>query len=46
MMEAVLLLAAMAQKFHCALVPGHPVTPWPSITLRPKHGIKMVVSRR
>ncbi|HLQ10336.1 MAG TPA: cytochrome P450, partial [Ktedonobacteraceae bacterium] len=46
MMEAVLLLASMAQKFHCALVPGHPVIPWPSITLRPKHGIKMVVSRR
>jgi cytochrome P450 len=46
MMEAVLLLASMVRKFHCALVPGHPVTPWPSITLRPKHGIKMVVSRR
>ncbi len=30
MMETVLLLATMVQKFHLKLVPGHPVVPWPS----------------
>src|ERR1700692_360394 len=46
MMEATLLLAAMAQKFTMSLVPGHPVEPLASVTLRPKHGIKMILSRR
>jgi cytochrome P450 len=43
MAEATLLLAAIAQRFHLALVPGHPVEIFPSITLRPKHGIRVVV---
>jgi len=30
MMETVLLLATMVQKFHLKLVPGHPVVTWPS----------------
>jgi cytochrome P450 len=46
MMEATLLLATIAQRFQLRLVPGHPVVPVPSITLRPRHGIKAVVYRR
>jgi cytochrome P450 len=46
MMEAMLLLAAIAQKFHLDLVPGHPTAPLPSITLRPKHGIRMRLHER
>lgn len=39
MIEAALLLATLAQKIRLDLVPGHPVVPQPSITLRPRHGI-------
>ena len=46
MMEATLLLAAMAQKYAMQLVPGHPVEPLASVTLRPKHGIKVVLRKR
>jgi cytochrome P450 len=46
MMEAVLLLATIAQKFQLKLAPGHPVVPEPMISLRPKHGMKMVVIER
>ncbi len=42
-MEANLLLAAIAQRFHLRLVPGHPVAPLPGITLRPKHGMRMSI---
>ncbi len=40
-MEANLLLAAIAQRFQLRLVPGHPVAALPSITLRPRHGMRM-----
>jgi cytochrome P450 len=46
MMEAMLVLATVAQQFRLALVPDHPVTPWPSLTLRPRHGIQVVLARR
>ena len=46
MMEAVLLLATIAQRFRVRLVPGHPVELLPSITLRPKHGIRVQLERR
>ena len=46
MMEAVLILATMAQKFRVQLVPHHPVEIWPTITLRPKHGIKVALKKR
>jgi cytochrome P450 len=46
MMEAVLVLATIAQKFRVRLVPGHAVTLWPTITLRPRNGIKAVLTRR
>ncbi|MCA1992973.1 MAG: cytochrome P450 [Coleofasciculus sp. S288] len=45
-MEAVLLLATITQKFHLSLVPGQDLTPWPAFTLRPKHGIKMVLNEQ
>jgi len=45
MMEATLVLAAIAQKFRFRLVPGHPVQPVPSITLRPKYGVKMILHK-
>jgi cytochrome P450 len=46
MIEATLLLAMVQKQFHLELVPGHPVEPLPSITLRPKHGIRVSVHRR
>lgn len=42
MLEATLLLAMIQQRFHLELVPGHPVEPLPSVTLRPKHGIRVI----
>jgi cytochrome P450 len=46
MMEATLLLATIAQRFRFRAVPGHPVVPVPSFTLRPKHGILMTFEAR
>lgn len=46
MIEAVLLLATMAQEFGLGLAPGHEVRPWASITLRPRTGIRCVVKSR
>lgn len=45
-MEAVLLLTTIAQEFHFTFVPGQALTPWPAFTLRPKQGIKMMLSER
>ena len=44
-MEANLLLATIAQRFHLSLVPGHPVVPQPGITLRPRHGMRMTMTK-
>ena len=41
MMEAVLLLVTIAQRFRLRPVASHPVVPVPSFTLRPKHGLRM-----
>lgn len=41
LMEAQLIVAAIAQKYRLELVPGHVVAPEPVITLRPRHGILM-----
>jgi len=46
MMEMVLILAAIAQRFHFTLAPGQEVTPWPTFTLRPRNGISAVVQER
>ena len=44
--EAILMLATLAQRWRASLVPGHPVVLQPMITLRPKHGMRMVLERR
>ena len=46
LMELALVTAAVAQHFRFRLVPGHPVVPEPLVTLRPKHGIRMLVEAR
>ncbi len=43
MMEATLILATIAQKFKLELLSEHPVVPFPSMTLRPKYGIKVLI---
>jgi cytochrome P450 len=45
-MEAVLVLATIAQRFRLSLVPGQRITPTPYVTLRPEPGIRMLVARR
>jgi cytochrome P450 len=45
-MEAVLVLATLAQKWKLRLVPGHRVEPQPLITLRPHYGMRMEVEAR
>jgi cytochrome P450 len=45
-MESLLVLATVAQKYRLRLVPGHPVEPEPLITLRPRYGLKMELERR
>ena len=45
MMEACLLLAAIAQSFRLTLEPGQRVTPTPYVTLRTEPGIRMRLSR-
>ncbi|MDJ0632748.1 MAG: cytochrome P450 [Xenococcaceae cyanobacterium MO_188.B29] len=42
MMEATLILAMVAQKFRLTLIPDQSIELLPSITLRPKHGVKMM----
>jgi cytochrome P450 len=44
--EAALLLATIAQRFRLTLVPGHPIELLASITLRPKHGIRVRLAGR
>ena len=46
LMEGVLILATLAQRWKLSLVPNHPVEPEPLITLRPKFGMKMNVEPR
>jgi len=45
-MEAVLVLAAIAQRYQIRVAPDYPVEPMPTMTLRPRHGIKVVLTRR
>jgi cytochrome P450 len=46
LMEATLILATIARKFRLRLVPGHPVVPLASITLRPRHGVRVTLESR
>jgi cytochrome P450 len=45
-MEAVLLLASIAQKFRLILPPDQNVVPQPSLSLRPKDGLKMLLKKQ
>ena len=45
-MEAVLLLATIAQRFRLSLLPGQQVKPTPYVTLRPEPGPRMQLARR
>jgi cytochrome P450 len=45
-MEVVLVLAAIAQRFRVSLVPGQTVIPAAYITLRPEPGIRVRVEKR
>ena len=46
MIEAHLIVATLARRYRLRLAPGHPVEPWPLITLRPRYGVKMVIEER
>jgi cytochrome P450 len=46
MMEAVLILATVAQRYQVRLAAGFVAEPMPTITLRPKGGIQAVLARR
>jgi len=45
-MEAVLVLAAIAQRYQIRIARDCPVEALPTITLRPRHGIKVVLTKR
>lgn len=46
LIEGVLLLASLGRHWQFRLTPGHPVEPYPSITLRTKYGVKMTFQKR
>jgi len=46
LMEAALVLATIAQQFRFNLLPGRPVAPLASLTLRPHHGLHVKVESR
>jgi cytochrome P450 len=46
LMEAALLLGTIGQRFRFRLVEGQKVTPLASITLRPRHGIRVALEAR
>ncbi len=46
MMESVLLLATIARRYRLALAPDAVIKPLPTMTLRPEHGVKVILGRR
>jgi cytochrome P450 len=46
LMEAQIILAMLAQRMELDLVPGQTIVPAPSITLRPRDGIKVIARSR
>lgn len=46
LMESVLMLALLAQRFQLRIRPGHPVEPVGKLTLRPSDGLPMTVTWR
>jgi cytochrome P450 len=45
-MELILVLSTIAQKWRLRVVPDHPVVPQPVVTLRMKHGLRVLATRR
>jgi cytochrome P450 len=45
-MEGALILAVLGQRWRLLLEPGHPVETHARITLRPKHGMRMIAEKR
>jgi cytochrome P450 len=45
-MEGIIVLATIAQRWMLRVVPGHPVSPLPLITLRPRFGMRMTTHSR
>lgn len=46
MMELVLVLASLVREFRFEMVPGQDMTPFPAVTLRPRHGLNLTIYRR
>lgn len=46
LLESRLVLASAAQRYRARLVPGHPVIPDPTFTLRPRYGVRMTLHAR
>lgn len=46
MMEMILVLATIGQKFRLSLVPGQTVETYPAMSLRPKEGVVVTVEQR
>jgi cytochrome P450 len=46
LIEGTLITAMMSRDFVYDLVPGHPVEPEATLTLRPRHGLRMIARRR
>ena len=46
LMEGIMILAAVAQRFDVNLVPDHPVEPEPALTLRQRHGVQVALLER
>jgi cytochrome P450 len=44
--EGTIVTALMSQRFTFELAPGHAVVPEATLTLRPRHGLKMIANRR
>ena len=45
-MEAILIVATVAHHVRLAAVPGQAVVPQVAVTLRPQHGVPLVVQPR
>jgi hypothetical protein len=46
MIEATMLLVTILRRVHLECQTGHPVEILPSVTLRPKHGVRVIVHLR
>lgn len=45
-MEAVIVLAMVARRYRFELAPGASVIPWPTMTLRLRHGLRVLLAPR